>query len=555
MVGVFGCGSPKRNLGGDAHGGAGGSSGIAGTSGDQSIGGRLHSGGEGGAADEAGSTGDAGSGACSDMMCAGGCVDTTNDPKHCGSCEHDCLAGQNLKPSATATCVDSKCVLGPTPCAAPYADCNQNSDDGCELAINTVDACLACGQKCSAGQVCDSTGCSTTCSGTTKLCGTSCIEVSNSPEHCGSCEKACPLPLSGAATGSASCANSACGIACKASYKQCGSSCVAGCASNSVCSGETCGCPANAPVLDNGLCCPSGQQNCGGVCVACAAGSVCSGTTCGCAASTQQCVAPVPNGWLGPVAADLSGQNTACAATYPTSIATGTAPQGAAATCNCSCGACGGGQCDVHMQQFSGTSDCSGTPTNEFSLGTAVNQCSLGFPNSALWVAKGIGSGSGAICAVNNSNPSIGAAVWGTNTRLCTGASTTPGACSGAQLCAPSVASPKKTCVYTAGTATCPAGYPVQSSQYSIFADNRGCTCTCDVQTVSCAPSVTIIDSGPGNCSGQSSSTLSTCDIAQQGSTHGFKITAMNLSVTGKTTPHPAGAVSAASPLTVCCTN
>ncbi len=494
---------------------------------------------------------------CGDTLCSGECVDTSSDPKHCGQCDHDCLGAPHLAANATATCAKGKCVLGPTPCAAAYGNCNDEPDDGCEQPLDSVDSCRACTTKCSATQVCDVGGCVNTCA-QGKLCGTSCIDVSNAADHCGDCSKVCPAPLTSAASGSAKCSGGACGIECKTGYKLCGSSCVASCGSNSICSGETCTCPANAPVLSDGLCCPTGQQNCGGVCVACAAGSVCSGTTCACP-STGQCVNSVPNGWLGPVAADLSGQNAACPVAYPTSIATGTNPQGAAATCNCACGTCAGGTCSVSLEQFSGGADC-GTvaPSDSHVIGTTVNSCDGATPNGSLYWIKGAATKPGATCSLVNNGFTAPTASWGTQTRLCTGATTTPGACNGGQLCAPSVPTPKKTCIYKSGANTCPAGYPAASTQYSSFSDDRGCSCSCDVNTITCSPEADYIDTTSG-CNGAASFSVTSgqCSSVFAGSTHGFKITKLNLAPIGKLTATPTGSVTAAtaSALTVCCTN
>lgn len=311
------------------------------------------------------------------------------------------------------------------------------------------------------------------------------------------------------------------------------------------------GCPADKPVLDHGVCCPAGQRNCGGACVACAPGSVCAGAACACPA-TSQCAPEVPAGWLGPVAADLSGQDAVCPTAYPTSISAGTTPQGAAATCTCKCGTCSGGECSVYYDQFT-ASDCSGTPDNTALIGSAINACNLTTPNGPLYNIRGVASTTDASCGVTKNGVNTAPPTWGTNTRICSGASATPGACTSGGLCAPLTA-PKKTCVYHTGSVTCPTGYPVASTQYTGFADSRDCSCACNPSTATCAPIVSFVDTSAG-CTGDTGSVFGQCDAIVQGSTHGFRINSLNVSVTGKTSFTSSGGVTATSPLTLCCTN
>ena len=309
-------------------------------------------------------------------------------------------------------------------------------------------------------------------------------------------------------------------------------------------------CPADKPVLDNGLCCPTGQRNCGGTCVACAAGSVCAGNACACPA-TSQCAPALPSGWLGPVAADLTGASSACGAAYPTSIAAGTGPQGAAAACSCTCGACSNGSCNVYYDSF--TTDCSGPADDTELIGTSINDCNTSTPNGSLYNIRGVASKTGASCGVTKNSVNAAAPSWTTNTRLCTGATVTPGACAGGNVCAPLTA-PQKTCVYHAGTITCPAGYPVSSTQYTGFSDYRDCSCACNPSGATCTPMVSFVDTTAG-CTGDSGSAFGQCGSVFQGATHGFRINSLNVVVTGTTSFTSFGTVSAASPLTVCCTN
>jgi hypothetical protein len=252
------------------------------------------------------------------------------------------------------------------------------------------------------------------------------------------------------------------------------------------------------------------------------------------------------------VAADLTGANSACGAAYPTSIAAGTGPQAAGATCNCTCGACSGGSCNVFYDAFS-TDDCSGPPDDSELIGSSINECNTSTPNGSLYNIRGVASPTGASCGVTTNSMNAPPPSWTTNTRLCTGATVTPGACASGGVCAPLTA-PQKTCVYRSGMMACPTGYPISSTQYTAFADNRDCSCACNPTSATCTPMVSFVDTTAG-CTGDSGSAFGQCGSVFQGATHGFLINALNIVVKGTTSSAPGGGVSAASPVTVCCTN
>jgi len=78
----------------------------------------------------------------------GDCVDTTSNPRSCGSCSNSC--GPAL--SGTAACIDSTCVMT---CVAGWTLC------GNQCSVTTSDAanCGACGHACAAGQICTASAC------------------------------------------------------------------------------------------------------------------------------------------------------------------------------------------------------------------------------------------------------------------------------------------------------------------------------------------------------------------------------------------------------------
>jgi hypothetical protein len=84
----------------------------------------------------------------------GDCVDTQNDPHHCGSCGVSCFAswdGGNV-PNGDPICVNGTCGFK---CHADYADCNHQAADGCEVDTqNSPDHCGRCDRSCAKDQRC-----------------------------------------------------------------------------------------------------------------------------------------------------------------------------------------------------------------------------------------------------------------------------------------------------------------------------------------------------------------------------------------------------------------
>lgn len=73
-----------------------------------------------------------------------GCeIDTNRDPVHCGACNNVC----QVLPNAGSTCLAGKCIL--TRCAADFGDCNGSVFDGCETNLLTDPIhCGACNVSC-----------------------------------------------------------------------------------------------------------------------------------------------------------------------------------------------------------------------------------------------------------------------------------------------------------------------------------------------------------------------------------------------------------------------
>ncbi|MBM4377370.1 MAG: hypothetical protein FJ095_20010 [Deltaproteobacteria bacterium] len=88
-----------------------------------------------------------------ETLCDSDCVDTKNDPQHCGACGKACGDPAN----ATASCAMGACGIGM--CTAGFGDCDMNAVNGCEVTFaNDPQHCGACGKACGATSQCDAGG-------------------------------------------------------------------------------------------------------------------------------------------------------------------------------------------------------------------------------------------------------------------------------------------------------------------------------------------------------------------------------------------------------------
>jgi len=83
-----------------------------------------------------------------------------NDPKHCGTCNHDCTALPHVAASsASITCSASKCIVPPSACEPGFAHCSANPDDGCEADLRQPQHCQSCSAVCLPTQTCTVASC------------------------------------------------------------------------------------------------------------------------------------------------------------------------------------------------------------------------------------------------------------------------------------------------------------------------------------------------------------------------------------------------------------
>ena len=130
--------------------------------------------------------------------CEGDCVDTRSDVRHCGGCGQRCDAGEN----ASAACVEAACTRT---CDEGYDDCDGDLANGCEIDLRTdPDHCGSCERSCPVGDFatrgCAMAECTFTCEEGHGDCdgdpASGCeVDLRTDTDHCGACGNACPEGL------------------------------------------------------------------------------------------------------------------------------------------------------------------------------------------------------------------------------------------------------------------------------------------------------------------------------------------------------------------------
>lgn len=162
--------------------------------------------------------------------------DLQTDLDHCGQCDRPCLGDP---PNASPTCESGLCTLE---CDRGFANCDDDIGSGCEANLTSSDTCGSCERRCTdptplCAQHADSTyECVSSCPDGTELCGASCIDTSQSTNHCGGCDNRCDSW----AHASPICVNSVCGFECDEGFYDCDEVDATGC-EDDLTSLENCG--------------------------------------------------------------------------------------------------------------------------------------------------------------------------------------------------------------------------------------------------------------------------------------------------------------------------
>jgi hypothetical protein len=148
------------------------------------------------------------------------------------------ICGPSVTPKNTTwVCGEGACKLS---CKPEKADCNQDfCGDGCETSTaSDPKNCGACGNECLAGQECVGGKCLCPNDGTT-LCRGECVNLQNDPLNCGSCGSACldPNPKNGGPQ----CIQGECVHQCYPGFADCDGDLDNGCETNIRTSQRNCG--------------------------------------------------------------------------------------------------------------------------------------------------------------------------------------------------------------------------------------------------------------------------------------------------------------------------
>jgi|GEM_PF-475519 len=216
--------------------------------------------------------------------CAGTCVDTMNNPAHCGTCNAACPQGQ--------VCSVGQCSLF---CSGGTTNCN----GACVNTSSDAANCGTCGNACAAGQVCTQGTCASSCTGGTTECNGACVNTNTDTANCGTCGNACEAGQV--------CSAGVCGVSCGSGTEECDGECVDTDVDPAHCGDCDTACPTGQ-VCSVGVCtvnCAGGTTECSGLCVntdtdpnncgdcgtECPDGEACSAGVCGvtCSGGTTKC--------------------------------------------------------------------------------------------------------------------------------------------------------------------------------------------------------------------------------------------------------------------------
>jgi hypothetical protein len=240
-----------------------------------------------------------------------GCEQALDSVAHCGACNTSCSDTHAL-----AACASARCA--PT-CASGHGDCDADPNNGCEADLGNDPAhCGGCGNVCSNGLICAAGSCVASacaasladCDGDPAACETS---LDSSLAHCGFCNNACT-----AANGTPTCTGGVCQVqGCEPGFGNCDGVASNGCESALSTTTEHCGACNQA--------CSNAHGN-----------TACSGASCApvCSSGFGDCDTSRQNGCEAPL--DTIGNCGACGNVCP---ANGGTPV-------CNAGVCGT-VCDV----------------------------------------------------------------------------------------------------------------------------------------------------------------------------------------------------------------
>ncbi|WP_172304750.1 hypothetical protein [Pseudenhygromyxa sp. WMMC2535] len=289
------------------------------------------------------------------------------------------------------------------------------------------------------------------------------------------------------------------------------------------------------------------------------------------------CVDPVPDGWNGPVAHDVTpaSQNPSCGEGYSmTAVTAASELDPGAFECGCSCEATGASCPTSGTLEIWDLDGCSGTPDHTVVLSEA-NACQSITGNLPTSLSDDGGSSKplaldwfgmqpsailGGTCQAEIS-ADIGPAAFEVEYLICEPAGSLPACAISEGLCAPVPASPLEpgVCIWKAGVEECPAGsYSNKVEIYGGIEDSRSCEgCDCGDPVGECTATINLQELDDNDCVGLFTVSAEDCTPSD---TADVELATFNpgepeASCDGEGVAEQVGEVAASEPYTLCCTD
>jgi len=274
-----------------------------------------------------------------------------------------------------------------------------------------------------------------------------------------------------------------------------------------------------------------------------------------CPVAGDDCGAPPPAGWSGPIAfyEGAPGTTPPCPGEYPVVVAQGRAGLSAPpATCSaCSCGA-PSVTCGMEPLVLYSEWNCPAPPDATLMLASATCTPLKGTSDHFVQTAP---TANVSACTPAGGLPSLPPPAW-TMSGIACGLSDQATACADGSVCAPLPPAPfdARWCIWQAGAPACPAGFPTQHV-WEMAADGRGCTpCTCgSPSAATCSVTTQFYSDSACQTSIDSLSLIGAC-------THEASVRSVSATTTPAGSPscstgggNPEGSVTAAPAMTICC--
>ena len=296
------------------------------------------------------------------------------------------------------------------------------------------------------------------------------------------------------------------------------------------------------------------------------------------------CAPARPMGWEGPfeISEGDGGPLPGCnAISWVDTYVLGASPNGAPASCSCSCGPPLGVTCSAPVvSYYPRFSDCPLAACATSALDTCIATATVNFPCGRVPHGFQVGpsNATGGSC-IPDGSAVVSPIAWGANARLCAPGAASPNGCDPASLCLPTPDPEfqRAFCVVArADPGPCPPAYPVAhhpqtdaggAFYYADASDQRSCsTCTCGAPAgVTCADASILTFYNSDTClprtDGIPLPAPNGCLWLTMPPITGMPITGMEFAgatpIGGTCVPdggQPQGAIVATAPYTICCT-